>query len=92
MLTVIFILIIGIAFGNFFKRKESFIKTVDKLLLWSIYLLLFLLGISVGSNQTIIQNFAEIGFKAIMLSLSGVAVSIFLSYFVYRFFWKKNEK
>ncbi|MDO9576391.1 MAG: LysO family transporter [Candidatus Cloacimonadales bacterium] len=92
MLSVIFILILGITTGYLLKKKESFIKTADKLLLWSIYLLLFLLGISVGSNQTIIRNFAEIGFKAIILSLSGVAASIFLSYLVYRFFWKKNEK
>ena len=92
MFSVLLILLLGISIGYLFRKKQDLIKTADKLLLWSIYLLLFLLGISVGSNKTIIQNFAEIGFKAIVLSLSGVLVSIFLSYIVYRFLWKKDEK
>jgi uncharacterized membrane protein YbjE (DUF340 family) len=92
MFTVIIILFLGIALGYVLRNKKKLLKAADKSLLWSIYLLLFLLGISVGSNQLIIQNFAEIGFKAIILSLAGVLASIFLSYFVYRFLWKKDEK
>lgn len=92
MLTIILILILGISCGFLFRKQEGIIKIADRSLLGSIYLLLFLLGAAVGSNQTIIQNFAEIGLKAIILSLAGTFFSIILAFFVYRRFWKKNEK
>ncbi|MFC1897946.1 LysO family transporter [Candidatus Cloacimonadota bacterium] len=92
MFTVIIILILGIGLGYILRHKENLIKAADKLLLWSIYLLLFLLGISVGTNKTIILNFAEIGLKAIVLSLAGVICSIVLSFFVYKYLWKRDEK
>lgn len=92
-MTIILILLSGIGCGYLLRNKKTLIRYTDKMLTYSIYLLLFLLGISVGNNQTIITNFAEIGFKAILLSTSGVLGTIILALFVYKiFFLEKNEK
>jgi len=93
MIVVLLFLTAGIISGYFLKDHTNFIKISDKLLSWSIYLLLFLLGISVGSNQEIISNFDKIGFQAIILSIAGVIGSIVIAFFVYKFFFlPKNEK
>jgi len=93
MIVVLLFLTTGIISGYILKNRTNIIKISDKLLTWSIYLLLFLLGISVGSNQKIISNFDKIGFQAIILSIAGVIGSIVIAFFVYKFFFlTKNEK
>lgn len=92
MLVILLILSAGIILGHFLQSKRKVINISNRLLLLSIFLLLFLLGTEVGTNQTIIANFAEIGFKAIIISLSGILSSVALSYFVYRYFFRKNHE
>ena len=93
MIIVLLFLTAGIISGYILKNRTNIIRISDKLLTWSIYLLLFLLGISVGSNQDIISNFDKIGFQAIILSIAGVTGSIVIAFFVYKFFFlPKNEK
>jgi uncharacterized membrane protein YbjE (DUF340 family) len=93
MIIVLLFLTSGIITGYILKKHIKIINISDKLLTWSIYLLLFLLGISVGSNQKIISNFDKIGFQAIILSIAGIVGSIIIAFFVYKFFFlPKNEK
>jgi len=81
----------GMIIGFIFRKKRSLITAADKFAGWSIYLLLFLLGLSIGNNQMIINNFVQIGFNSILLTLSGISGSVILSFIAYRFFFKKDE-
>ena len=92
MIIVLLFLIAGMFFGYLFRKRDKIIKTSDKMLTWSIYLLLFLLGVAVGSNQEIINNFDEIGVKAIILSVAGIIGSISIAYFVFRFFFLHRDE
>lgn len=78
--------------GFMLRKKESIIKFADKATTWAIYLLLFLLGVSVGTNDTILSSFASLGFIAVVLTLGAVAGSVFASYFVYVHFFKEADK
>jgi len=89
MLTVITLLTLGILLGFLLSNKEKIIGYVDQLTNWSIYLLLFLLGISVGVNEKIIKNFGEIGIKATILTAGAIFGSVVISYFTYKLFLKK---
>jgi len=89
MLTVITLLTLGILLGFLLSNKEKIIGCVDQLTNWSIYLLLFLLGISVGVNGKIIKNFGEIGIKATILTAGAMLGSVVISYFTYKLFLKK---
>ncbi len=89
MLTVITLLTLGILLGFLLSNKEKIIGYVDQLTNWSIYLLLFLLGISVGVNEKIIKNFGEIGIKATILTAGAILGSVVISYFTYKLFLKK---
>ena len=90
MFTIFALLILGVAAGYLFRKNNVVSKLTGKLLIWSIYLLLFLLGIAVGSNQTIISNFAQIGVTALVLSLAGTFSSVLLAAVIYRFFWVRK--
>lgn len=91
MIEILIIMFSGIILGFIFRKKRSLITAADKLAGWSIYLLLFLLGLSVGNNEMVINNFAQIGLNSIIITLSGISGSIFLSFFAYNIFFKKDE-
>jgi uncharacterized membrane protein YbjE (DUF340 family) len=91
MIEILIIMFSGIILGFIFRRKKSIITAADKFAGWSIYLLLFLLGLSIGNNDKVINNFAQIGFNSILLTLSGITGSVLLSFIAYKFFFQKDE-
>ena len=78
----------GIILGILMRKHERVIHTADRIMNWSIYSLLFLLGLSVGVNETIIKNIHTIGVRALVLTVGAVLGSIFVSYIVNRFFFR----
>lgn len=89
---VIALFAIGIAIGWLLRHKEKARKGVDAAVTWAVYLLLFLLGISVGINKDIINNFTRIGYQAFWLTFGAVAGSVLLAWLVYHFFFKTNSE
>ncbi len=89
---VIALFAIGIAIGWLLRDKEKARKGVDAAVTWAVYLLLFLLGISVGINKDIINNFTRIGYQAFWLTFGAVAGSVLLAWLVYHFFFKTNSE
>jgi uncharacterized membrane protein YbjE (DUF340 family) len=92
MLTVIIIMTSGMVAGYFLRNIKSVSKPVGIVITWAIYLLLFFLGISVGTNDTIIANIGKIGFQALLLTIGAVTGSILLSWFTYKLFFSKHEE
>ena len=92
MLTVLILMTLGIGIGWFLHKQEKLLKLTDKLTNWAIYLLLLLLGLSVGINKKILQNFHQIGFQAILITVFAVAGSIIVSWLLYILVFKKDER
>ena len=90
MFTVLLLMGLGIAIGFAVQHNTSIVKRLDPVINVAIYALLFFLGVSVGTNETIIQNLGTLGLQAILLSIGAVAGSVLLAFFTYRFFFKKN--
>ena len=90
MATILILMFSGILLGFPFRRKRIFIHATEKIAGLSIYLLLFLLGMSVGVNDKVISNFGNIGIIAILLAFSGITGSVILSVIVYRFFFRQD--
>ena len=91
MIPVLLIMTFGIVIGWFFHKREKLLNLTSKLTNWAIFLLLFLLGLSVGTNEKILNNFENIGFQAILITLFAVFGSIIVSWITYLIFFKKNE-
>ncbi len=81
---------VGIITGYFF-RNSNFVKHIGTLLSLIIVLLLFFLGITVGSNEQVVSNFAAIGWDAFVLTIGGTMGSILCAWWVYQKFFKKKN-
>jgi len=92
MIEILVIMFSGILIGFILRKKRYVIMLFDKLTSLSIYLLLFLLGLSIGNNELIINQFSQIGMNAMLISFSGISGSVILSYFAYKFFKRGEQK
>ena len=61
MVSILLVLSAGILSGIAVIRKPFLHKVNNELMNWAIYLLLFMLGISVGTNKEVIENLGKIG-------------------------------
>lgn len=91
MLTVVAIMTAGMLVGFLIRKKSMLIKVNDKLIMYAIYLLLFILGLSIGANEVIMKNLPTLVLKALALTLGGVIGSILLAWFTYVRFFKSKE-
>ncbi len=89
-LIVIFLFVMGIVVGRLFRNKQTTKRNIDRLVSVAIFVLLFLLGISVGINDKIINDFSKIGYNAILLTIGAVLGSLILAKVVYHLFFKQS--
>lgn len=90
MFTVIGIMFGGIAIG-YAMRSCDWLQKLGKPISYTILLLLFLLGISVGSNKAIVENLGTLGGEAFLIALAGTAGSVLAAWGVYVFFFKERR-
>lgn len=91
MVTVVAIMTAGMLVGYFIRKRTTLIKINDKLIMYAIYLLLFILGLSIGANEVIMKNLPTLGLKALALTLGGVIGSVLLGWLTYVRFFKSRE-
>jgi uncharacterized membrane protein YbjE (DUF340 family) len=91
MFTVLLLMLLGMVLGYLIRNRQKAVKLIERLINWAIYLLLLLLGISVGANQTIMKNLATLGVTALALTLGAMAGSVGLAYFTYKLFFAAKE-
>lgn len=90
MISIILCIITGTLVG-FLARNTRFVKYTGTLLSVVIMLLFFFLGISVGSNEQVVSNFATIGLDAFILTIGGTLGSLLVIKWVYdKFFNGKH--
>jgi len=85
MFTVVIIMVVGMLIGFLLREKQRITKYIDTIVTWAIFLLLFLLGVSVGSNKTILNNIDSILLSVIVLTIGAVFGSVIVAYFTYKF-------
>lgn len=90
MFKVIGIMLTGVLVGYVF-RKHSFIQETGKLISVTIFLLLFLLGIAVGTNTEIINNLSVLGIQAFLISFAAILGSVIAAWILYRFVFKGGK-
>ena len=89
MFTVIGIMFGGVILGYFFRKKEI-LQKLGTPINYTICLLLFFLGISVGGNKEIINNLPSLGGQALLLAFAGTSGSVIAAWIVYKIFFKKG--
>lgn len=90
MFIVIGIMFGGVALGYLFRRK-AILQKIGQPIRYTIYLLLFFLGISVGGNDELIRNLPALGGQALWLAFAGTLGSVVAAWGVDRFFFKQDK-
>lgn len=91
MFVVIGIMFAGIAVG-YVLRQVEWLQQIGKPISYTILLLLFLLGITVGANESIVNNLATLGGQALLLASAGTFGSIVAAAGVYHFLFKGKRR
>jgi uncharacterized membrane protein YbjE (DUF340 family) len=90
MFKVLALMILGIGVGYLFrKRNLSFISRLITLLIW---ILLFVLGLEVGSNPQIVSNLGKLGLDALIITVGALLGSIILAALLWKFVNKKKAQ
>ena len=90
MFIVIGIMFAGIGTGFLLRNRK--LPGLSQLTMGLIWLLLFLLGIDVGSNQEIINGLHTIGLEAVILTLAAVLGSVTAAWALWYMVYKRNRR
>lgn len=90
MLKIVLIMLCGIGTGYILRNKK--LGAIGRIITALIWVLLFLLGIEVGSNPRIIQGLQTLGLEAVLLTLGGSAGSILFAWALWKYVTKGGEK
>ena len=83
------ILIIGLLIGTCCRKFSPF-KRLDTSISATIWIMLFVFGVSIGSNQELVNNVGNIGLQAFILAFCGVAGSVLAARMAFSIFFKKK--
>lgn len=93
MLIVLVFLFAGIGAGYLARNKKVIIILSEKLLGWTIYLLLFFLGLSTAMSEKVRSNIGNLGVQVFIITAAAIGGSIIAGIYIYkRFFRDENEK
>lgn len=84
---ILLVLAAGIVAGYFLRSRTAVRSTASTVTTGSLYLLIFLLGLSVGANETVVRALGRLGMQALILSAGAVAGSVLVSWLVSRLFF-----
>jgi uncharacterized membrane protein YbjE (DUF340 family) len=89
MFIVIAFMILGVVAGYIFRNKKM--GNISKIITVIIWVLLFLLGVEVGTNPEIIAGLGTIGVEALIITIAAVLGSAIMSLLLWRYI-KKSKK
>jgi len=76
VLVIILFFTAGIALGRLLRGRQGVIGLADRLTMGSVYIPLFVLGLSVGSNQKLLSHIGTLGVQAAILAVGAIAGSV----------------
>jgi len=91
MLEILFLMAFGILIGVLLRGKKRAVFWVEKAILWSIFLLLFFLGLSIGGDKLIMASLPSLGLNAFLISLGGVAGSVLAAWATWKFLFNRKR-
>ncbi len=91
MFNILTLLLLGIAAG-YALRNAAFLKNIDKSVSATVLLMLFVFGLSIGTNHELTSNIGSYGTQAAILATFGTAGSLLASCIACKLIFRKKKK
>lgn len=91
MYGILLIMGTGILLGYLFRKPLKHGLLLDKWILWSIFLLLFMMGLSIGHDQLIMSSLPSLGLMALAISLSASLGSLVFALLLWHMYFKNRK-
>jgi uncharacterized membrane protein YbjE (DUF340 family) len=85
---VLLFLAAGMFVGYLLRFRKNVLATARTAATWSLYLLIFFLGVSVGANPAVVRSLGRLGIQALILSAGGILGSVLVACLVSRTFFR----
>lgn len=85
MLEILGLMAAGILAGRLLRKRQKVVSIVERLILVSIFLLLFFLGASIGSDRAIVDALDTIGLNALITATGSVAGSLVAAWLLWKY-------
>lgn len=89
MVTLIAVMFLGILLG-YALRRQAWTTALPRMISAVIFILLFLMGFSIGANKGLLSQLASLGGQAFVISMAGTLGSICCAWGLWR--WWSREK
>lgn len=92
MLLEIGLIVAGVPVGFLLRNSQPVLKVMSKVNTWSVLLLLFFLGLSLGSDSTLMAQIQTLGLRALCISVLSVTGCVLGIVFIRPSLEKSMEK
>lgn len=90
MLLILLLLVVSVCVGSLL-RKCRVLRHLGQTATWTVWLLIFVFGINMGSNDVIVNDFARFGLTAMILSLAGIVGSVLAAWGIGRYIDRRRR-
>jgi uncharacterized membrane protein YbjE (DUF340 family) len=91
MIIVAAIMFCGILAGYLMRERKQLILLNSRFTMWVIYMLLFFLGLSIGTNKSIMNHLHSLGLMALLITVAAVAGSVIVSWGLWVIVFKQGR-
>lgn len=88
MFTIIGLMLTGMLIGFTIRKRQ--LTGIHQIITSLIWILLFLLGVEVGSNEEIIKGLHSLGIEAFILTIGGLLGSVIAAWILWKILYKKK--
>ena len=81
---ILLILAVSVVAGMLLRRIE-WIGRFSDATGWTVFALLFVFGITIGMDSNLVSHFSELGVKAVLAAVAGVAGSVLFAWLFAKF-------
>lgn len=90
MLFILLLLVVSVCVGSLLRKCRG-LRHLGQTATWTVWLLILVFGINLGSNDVIVNDFARFGLTAMILSLAGNVGSVLAAWGIGRYIDRRRR-
>ena len=91
ILSILALLIAGIPIGFVLRRRKKVLQAADRIVGFSVYALLFLLGAGLGANDSLMSQLSDMSFAAVIITCGAFVGSALAAGLAFKIFFTEKS-